>query len=158
MKVIWVLLVVTAAAYLWLRLFRNRHDWQLAARTGLSAMLLFTALGHFMFTAGMSRMIPDPVPGKVFLVILTGILEIAAAVGLQVKKTRQLTARLLLVFFVLILPANIHAALTHLNLYTAEANGPGPEYLWIRIPEQVFYFAWVYFSAIWRPRSAPAGC
>jgi hypothetical protein len=37
-------------------------DWRLilAANIGMCAMLLFTALGHFMFTNGMVAMIPRP--------------------------------------------------------------------------------------------------
>jgi len=51
-------------------------------------------------------------------------------------------------FFVLILPANIHAAIHHVNLETATNDGNGLNYLWFRIPLQVFYIAWVYFFAV----------
>src|SRR5690606_38325732 len=85
-------------------------------------------------------------------VYLTGVVEIAAAAGLLVPRLRRLTAWLLIVFFILVLPANIYAALEHVDYQNATFDGQGPSYLWFRIPLQLFFIIWIYFSAIRQQR------
>lgn len=119
-----------------------------AGCVAMSVMLLFTAIGHFKFRHGMTGMLPEWFPAKRFAVTVSGLIEIAAAVGLQIASLRLLTGWLLILFFVVILPANLSAALRHLNYETGERNGPGPRYLWFRIPMQIFLIAWVYAFAI----------
>jgi uncharacterized membrane protein len=112
-------------------------------------MLCFTALGHFKFHPGMVRMLPAPVPFKGLVVYASGVAEILMGVGLLFPATRQVTAVVLIVFLVLVLPANIHAARKHINYETGEENGKGLKYLWFRVPSQLFYIGWVvYFSLL----------
>ncbi|MEN6455397.1 MAG: hypothetical protein ABFD10_14165 [Prolixibacteraceae bacterium] len=112
----------------------------------MSAMLLFTAIGHFVFTTGMAMMLPDFVPYKTETVYLTGIIEIAAAIGLLIPRFRVITAWLLITFFLLVLPANIYAAVNRVNYQRAAIEGPGPAYLWFRVPLQLFFIIWTYLS------------
>lgn len=114
----------------------------------MSAMLLMTALGHFLFAEGMAMMLPDFIPFKMEVVYFTGILEIAAAIGLQLPRWRELAGWLLVIFLILVLPANIYAALNNVNLETATYNGEGIAYLWYRIPLQIFFILWIYLSSI----------
>jgi uncharacterized membrane protein len=111
-------------------------------------MLLVTAIGHFLYPAGMALMLPDFIPFKKEVIYLTGIIEVAAAIGLLIPRFQKLTAWLLILFFVMILPANIYAAIHHVNLTTATYDGSGLNYLWFRIPLQVLFIAWVYYFAI----------
>lgn len=46
---------------------------------------------------------------------LTGLIETAAAIGLYISKYRKLTAWLLIIFFILIITANIKAAIENVN-------------------------------------------
>ena len=124
-------------------------DWHaaLAGNIGMCAMLLFTALGHFMFSNGMAAMIPGPIPFKRPLVHATGIAEIVLGLALLFPAARQTAAVALIVLLCLMLPANIYAAMNHINYETAEPRGKGPRYLWFRIPLQLFFIAWIgYFS------------
>ena len=114
----------------------------------MSAMLLMTASGHFLFAEGMAMMLPDFIPLKMEVVYITGIIEIAAAIGLQLDRWRELTGWLLIVFLILILPANIYAAFHNVNLQTATFDGKGLGYLWYRIPLQIFYILWIYKSSV----------
>lgn len=148
MKPLLVLFTLSLLAFIILRLVHGKYEWALAARIGMSGMLLFTALGHFLFTEGMTLMLPDFLPLKKEIVYFTGVLEIAAAVGLHFAYWRPLTACLLLLFFVLVLPANIHAAIHHVNYQKASFDGPSTVYLWFRIPLQLLFIAWVYLSAL----------
>ena len=119
-----------------------------AGRIAMSVMLLFTALGHFLYPEGMALMLPDFIPFKKAMIYLTGCIEIAAANGLQIPRLRKLTGWLLIIFFILILPANIHAAIHHVNLETGRYDGNGLNYLWFRIPLQIFFIGWVYLFAV----------
>jgi len=150
MKPLFVLLISFAIAVLVVRLIKKQFEWRLPGRIALSAMLLFTSLGHFMFTEGMAGMLPEGVPYREFLVYLTGFVEIAAAIGLLVPAWRRLTGYLLMLFFALVLPANIYAAIHHINYETGLADGPGLSYLWFRIPFQVLLIIWAYLSAVRR--------
>ena len=128
---------------------RKEYDVALAGRIAMLAMLVLTTIAHFMFTEGMAMMLPDFVPFRTELIYLTGVLELMAAIGLLIPKYQVLTGWLLLVFFVMIFPSNIYAALNHVDLqeatYTSEE---GPAYLFYRIPLQIVYIVWVYFSSI----------
>jgi uncharacterized membrane protein len=143
-----VLIVATSIALFGFKTIRARFQVALSARIGMSVMLFFTAMGHFLYTDGMTAMIPDFIPFKSAVVYLTGAIEILAAIGLQFPKHQRLTGWLLILFFTLILPANIKAALDHLNYQSGTLDGPGLEYLWFRIPLQVLFIVWVYFSCI----------
>lgn len=127
----------------------------LLSRSGniaMCAMLCFTAIGHFKFTAGMTQMIPSPLPYKRTLVYATGVLEPVLGAGLLFPATRLTAAIALLAMLILMLPANISAARRHLNYETGEPTGPGPRYLWFRIPLQLLFIAWTIFFSLpgWR--------
>ncbi|WP_332914559.1 hypothetical protein [Algoriphagus boritolerans] len=131
-----------------LKIFRGSYEFAQSARIALSAMLLFTALGHFVFTKGMTLMLPDFIPYKTAVVYATGVIEIAAAIGLFVPSMRLLVGWLLIIFFVLILPANIYAAIHKVDIQNATFGGNGVAYLWFRIPMQILLIFWVYYSAV----------
>ncbi len=128
--------------------FLGTADINLSGRVAMSAMLAFTAMGHFKFTEGMAMMLPAGVPAKKQIILATGVIEVLAAIGLLVSAIVQLTGILLIVFFVMILPANIYAAMKNVDLEKADHTGKGIDYLWFRIPEQIFFIAWVYFFTI----------
>lgn len=148
MKPFILLIAVTILAIGYMKLVYDVYNFSLSARIGLSAMLLFTALGHFLFTEGMAMMIPDFLPFKKEFVYFTGLIEIMAAIGLHVPQFRLVTAWLLILFFVLIIPANIKASIEQIDYQNATFEGNGLEYLWFRIPLQILFIGWVYFSSI----------
>lgn len=148
MKPLIVLLSVFTVSFFVIKLFRDHFKLALAGRIGMSAMLLFTAIGHFIFTDGMILMFPDFIPFKTEIVYLTGIMEILFAVGLLCPKYRKVTAWALIVFFIFVLPANIHASLKQVDYQSATFDGNGLDYLWFRIPLQLFFMIWTYFMAI----------
>jgi uncharacterized membrane protein len=111
----------------------------------MSAMLLLTSIGHFKFGKGMSMMLPPFIPFRLAIVYLTGVIEAAAAGGLLVSATRHLTAILLIIFFILILPANIYAAIKKVDFEKGTYGGKGLQYLWFRVPLQLFFIAWVWY-------------
>ena len=125
MKPLIVLLTVFVVSLLATKLLQGSYDFAWSGRMAMSAMLVFTAIAHFAFTKGMTMMLPDFIPNKTAVVYLTGIIEIAAAIGLLIPGLRVLTAWLLIVFFILILPANIYAAVKNIDYQKGTSDGNG---------------------------------
>lgn len=130
------------------KLITGGLNYPLSGRIAMAVMLLFTAIGHFVFTKGMVLMLPGFLPFKKLLIWFTGFLEVAAAIGLLLPALQQTTAWLLIIFFVLILPANINAASKHIDYQKGSYEGPGAGYLWFRVPLQLLFTGWVYWFAL----------
>ena len=148
MKPLFVLIIV----YVTLLAFGGHTNFDkgniFAGNIALGAMLLFTAIGHFKFKTSMAAMIPLFIPKKVEIVILTGILEILFAIGLGIESSRYYTGIALIIFLIIILPANIYAAKHHINYEDLFKQGPGIKYLWFRIPFQFFLMGWVWYFSV----------
>jgi len=107
-----VLVVVTLLARVagWTGL-ESLNSWPAATRVGLAAMLLLTSSAHFTsMRHDLVRMMPPAIPRPMEMVYFTGVCEIAGAIGLLVPVVRVAAAWALIVFFVAVSPANIHAA------------------------------------------------
>ncbi|MEL6974419.1 MAG: hypothetical protein AAGL29_03385 [Bacteroidota bacterium] len=148
MKPLIVLLTSFVIAIFTVKWVTKQYDVALSARIAMAIMLCFTAIGHFAFTKGMSMMLPQFVPFKTSLVYLTGIFEILLAVGLLIPKLQVLSGWALIIFLVLMLPANIYAAIHQVNYQKGTFDGHGLTYLWFRIPLQVLFIVWAYVSAV----------
>ncbi|WP_405606260.1 hypothetical protein [Polaribacter sp. Asnod1-A03] len=148
MKPLIVLVLSFTISIFIVKIIKNEYDLELSARIAMSTMLLFTAIGHFVFTNGMSMMIPKFIPNKISLVYITGILEILLAVGLIIPKLKVVTGWALIIFLLLMLPANIYASLHKINYQKGTFNGNDINYLWFRIPLQIFFIVWTYLSVI----------
>jgi uncharacterized membrane protein len=147
MKPLLVLNSVFIFVLLFSRLF-GTWNYIFAGNAAMAAMLLFTAIGHFVFPRGMVMMLPDFVPYKKSIVFLTGVLEFVAAIGLLVAATRHMTSLFLMFFFIMVLPANINAAIKKVDFQKADHSGKGIDYLWFRIPLQIVFFLWVWYFGI----------
>lgn len=148
MKPLIVLIVIFILSIPVIKLITQKHDLLLAARIAMCSMLFFTAVGHFVFTKGMAMMVPSIMPLKVQIIYLTGVLEILLGIGLMIPKYREYTAWILIVFFIVLLPANIKAAVNHIDYQKATFEGNGLNYLWFRIPLQLLFIFWTYWSTI----------
>lgn len=144
MKPLFVLLGSFLVCFLIIHWLNGWWEYRLSARISMAVMLLFTAIGHFVFTRGMEMMLPAFVPFKKGMVYFTGVAEAVAAVGLLLNGWFGQTAVLLALLFMLMLPANINGAIRHIDYEKATTDGEGPVYLWFRIPLQLFFLAWIY--------------
>lgn len=148
MKPLFVLLGVFGISLLATYFFTEAIDCPLSGRIAMSVMLVFTAIGHFAFTKGMAMMVPDFIPLKTEMVYATGVIEILAAIGLLIPALKVLTAWALILFFIVLLPGNIKAAINHIDYEKGTFEGKGTTYLWFRIPLQLLFIVWTYISAI----------
>ncbi|SDL38217.1 DoxX family protein [Kriegella aquimaris] len=148
MKPLIVLLLSFTITLFVIKIIKNEYDFFLSARIAMSIMLVFTGIGHFAFTKGMSMMIPNFIPFKESFVYLTGVFEIFMAMGLLIPRFKYIAAWMLIIFLLLMLPANIYASINHVNYQKGTFDGQGLSYLWFRIPLQIFFIIWVYMCSI----------
>ena len=140
-----VLLILIVAILIFRGLgFAGVHSlasWGAASRDGLAVMLLFTGITHFTpMKEDFIRMMPSWVPNPRAMVFFTGLCEIAGAIGLVFPALQRAAAIALIVFFIAVLPANIHAARAEVKLRGRPATP-----LWLRIPMQILFIA----IAVW---------
>ncbi len=148
MKPLIVLLLSFSISIFVIKIIKKEYDFALSARIAMSIMLVFTAIGHFAFTKGMSMMVPKIIPFKESFVYITGIFEISLAIGLLIPKLKEISGWTLIIFLLLMLPANIYAAINNVNYQKGTFDGNGILYLWFRIPLQILFIIWTYISAI----------
>jgi uncharacterized membrane protein len=130
-------------------LLGSRLSLSFIGRASMSVMLIVTGVSHFTSTQQMVDMMPDFMPAKREMIYFTGVCELAAAVGLLWSKTARLASILLIVFFVLVLPANIAGSLKSVQFGGMEY---GPLYLLFRIPLQILFIWWVWYFGVRRNR------
>lgn len=114
----------------------------------MSASLLVTA-GLFVVAGGLHFVIPKfylaimPawLPSPLMLVYVSGVLEMAGAIGLLLPATRTLAAVGLILLLAAVFPANVEM------LRLASARGASPLFItacWIRLPLQPLLMWWVW--------------
>jgi len=112
-------------------------------------MFLFTGISHFTsMKYDFAAMIPAPLPNGLWVIYLTGVLEIAGAIGLLIPQTRKLAGICLAVYLVAVFPANVYAALNEVTL-----RGEAPTSLWLRTLIQLLYIGMVWWTSIKEPAS-----
>jgi len=120
------------------------NSWQQAVCVALTITFLFTGATHF---TGMKQdyaaMIPSPFPKSLWLIYLTGILEIAGAIGLLLPRVRGIAGVCLIVLLVALFPANINAALNNIPF-----RGQPPTALWLRALVQICFIVAIWWSSI----------
>ena len=119
--------------------------WVGATRYALATMLVFTASAHFTrMRHDLVRMMPDWIPQPMALIYFTGVCEIAGAIGLVLPSLRQAAGFTLIVFFIVVFPANVKAARSGVGM-----GGKRATPLWLRASMQVLFIALTWWSALW---------
>jgi uncharacterized membrane protein len=141
--------IVLAVSFVLLRLagqlgIRQLASGRAAARGALAIILLVTSSAHFTsMKHDLAAMIPPPFANSMWIIYLTGVLEIAGAIGLLIPRTRRLAGIGLVLLLIAMSPANVHAALNGIPL-----GGESPTPLWLRTPEQLLYIGLVWWTAV----------
>lgn len=118
---------------------RDRSD--AAAPLGMSLLFLFAASNHFFMTEAIAQMLPAAFPWRVGLIQLTGVLELAVAIGLLIPGARLMAAFAAVSLLIIFFPANVYAAFQRVPVGGHEL---GPEYLLLRAPVQLILIAWIW--------------
>ncbi|ANF52175.1 hypothetical protein A0O34_17360 [Chryseobacterium glaciei] len=150
MKLLTILFATFILALIGTKLYQGDWNFLFSGNLGMAVFIIFTGFAHFKFQKGMAMMIPDFVPAKMFLVYFTGIIEIAAGIGLMIPSIREITAILLIIFLVLVFLANINSSQKKVNLFKGDYSGPGMSYLYKeRLPMQIILIAWTWYFGIY---------
>ena len=135
-------LILTAVTRVWGTIRVEPH---LRGRISLAIVFVFTGLSHFIMTEPMAQMLPPWIPMRMPIIYITGVVELAAAAGLLVPRLCRLIGIYLIAFLILVLPANIYAAINRVEM---GGHSMGPPYLFIRIPLQLILIIWTYWFAV----------
>ncbi|GIG57284.1 hypothetical protein Lfu02_16560 [Longispora fulva] len=119
--------------------------WPEALRGGLALMFLLTGVAHFhpKLRGSMIAMVPPALPAPGLLVTVTGILELAGAVGVLLPWTGRLAAVCLGLMLLAMFPANVYAARNKLMFGDKPATPLLP-----RTIEQMVFLAACVFAAL----------
>jgi uncharacterized membrane protein len=117
-------------------------------------MFMFTGATHFSpMKHDYAAMIPEPLPKSLRLIYLTGLLQIAGAIGLLVPALRRLAGVGLVAQLVAMFPANVYAARKGIPF-----RGRPPTPLPVRALLQLAFIVAVWWTAIAdRPDGHPGG-
>lgn len=97
-------------------------------RWTIAAFYFAAGVLHLRSTADFALIVPDWVPDKLLVVQLTGLCELAGALGLTIPATRAWAGAALALYALCVFPANIKHAVDHIDV-------PGlPNSLWYHVP------------------------
>ncbi|HWE83347.1 MAG TPA: DoxX family protein [Terracidiphilus sp.] len=117
--------------------------WHDALPYALAVMFLFAAVAHFnRMKHDLARMIPPLFPNPLLIVTVTGVLEVAGAIGLIIPRVRSLASWCLIALLAAMFLGNIYAARTGATLL-----GKPVTPLWLRAPMQLLFIALLWWTA-----------
>jgi uncharacterized membrane protein len=126
---------------------RRLSSWREAGLVAVAIMFLFTGITHFTgIKHDYAAMLPGPLSGNLGIIYLSGVLEIAGAVGLLVPRTRRLAGICLALYLVAVFPGNVYAAVNEVPF-----RGEPPTPLWLRTPIQLLFIGMVLWTSVMKP-------
>ena len=78
----------------------------------MSIMYVFIGIRHFTDPQYFLDIVPPQLPSKLFLVYLTGLIEVVGGAAILAQKTRKAGAYLLIFLLISVFPANIYLYLS----------------------------------------------
>jgi len=105
----------------------------------LAIFFVFAGLNHFRVPAIYLGMMPSWLPWPVECNWIAGTCEIAGGLGLLLPRARRAAAWGLIALLIAVFPANLHVALQGFMPGTSVS----PLALWLRLPFQGVFIAWV---------------
>jgi uncharacterized membrane protein len=113
---------------------------------GLAA-IFFVVAGtfHFLKPDLYVQIMPPYLPAPQLLVAISGVAEIAGGLGLLLRPLRRAAGWGLVALLIAIFPANIYMVQHPGQFHLA------PWILWVRLPFQAVFIAWVWFVALQHP-------
>lgn len=119
-----------------MKLLKNILQWT------LGAIMVLAGVYHFLNAPFYLRMMPPILPAPIFLIYLSGALEIAFGVLLLIPKYTRFAAFGLIALFVAVFPANFYMW-RNPQLFPEFT----PTALLIRLPLQIVLIAWAFWFA-----------
>jgi uncharacterized membrane protein len=123
-----------------------QHHTRRRARYFLAVFFFIAGLNHFLNPRPYLSMLPKSLPYPEALNLISGLAEMAGAVGVLLPSLQRLTGWCLILLLLAIFPANINVALNGWDGVAIPAWA-----LWARLPLQFALIYWVHFACL-QPR------
>jgi uncharacterized membrane protein len=127
------------------------RDHSRAARIGTAALFLGSGIMHFTHEKFYTAIVPKSLPNPKLLVQISGVAELAGAVGVLIPGTRKLAGKGLIALLIAVFPANINMALNPERFKRFPAWS-----LWARLPLQFAAIEMVRRASQVEPAAEPA--
>jgi uncharacterized membrane protein len=106
-----ILIVTVAAFFVWGRRGLSSFGWmQWVLRVVVVLPLVVSGIAHFTRTAMVATIVPPFFPYRPQLVLVSGAMELAGALGLLLPQFTRAASVCLAVLMIAIFPANVYAA------------------------------------------------
>ena len=116
-------------------------DQRVIASIFLGVILFVAGVLHLVRPSIFLKAMPPYIPYHLECIYITGALEIIFAFGLASESYRNLTSKILIAYFIAILPAHIHVSLNQIEMFGVSS----PYLLWGRTLFQVVFICWAYY-------------
>jgi uncharacterized membrane protein len=110
----------------------------------LAAFFVAAGLNHFRMPATYLAMMPEWVPAPYAVNTISGVCEALGGIGILIPRLRIAAGWGLIALMVAVFPANLHVAL----LGRMPGFNLSPTVLWLRLPFQAVFIAWIAWVAI----------
>lgn len=124
---------------------RQGTRWQRVALWFVIAWFFFGGLAHFAFTELEASIVPPQIPDATDVVLGTGVLELAGALGLMLPWTRRLAGWCLFALTLAVTPANVYMLHAHDQFPSVPV-----WLLWLRLPLQLVLLWLIVWGSRWR--------
>jgi uncharacterized membrane protein len=115
---------------------------RLVLRLLLAALMILAGALHLSRPKPLARIVPAGLPRPLTIVFVSGAVAILGGVGLLVPGFERMAAWGLIVFFIVVFPANLNEARNRIAMW----GKPPPAWLpWVRFPMQALLVAWAYW-------------
>jgi len=120
------------------------------ARWIIALFFVLAGLNHFRSPEVYLGMMPPGMPQPGLINVISGAAEALGGIGLLLPATRRAAAAGLVLLLVVVFPANVHVArMGHMPGFNFS-----PLVLWLRLPCQAVFIAWVAWVGWSRPTKA----
>jgi uncharacterized membrane protein len=111
------------------------------------ATIFFVVAGllHFVIPEFYQAMMPPFIPFQQFFIVISGIAEVAGAIGLQIPKFRKMAGIWMIVLLVAVFPANIYVAIANPDIPNLDYS---PVSMWWRLLLQPIFIAWIWWVSV----------
>ncbi|NNF00129.1 MAG: DoxX family membrane protein [Pyrinomonadaceae bacterium] len=116
------------------------HTLKLILKWILGIAFIAAGINHFINPEFYLNIMPPYLPWHLFLVYLSGFMEIVLGLMLLIPKLQKISAWALIALLLAVFPANIHMALN--TDHYPEIN---PILIFLRLPIQFVIIAWAYW-------------
>lgn len=106
----------------------------------LAAIFIFAGINHFVMPEVYLRIMPPYLPAPLFLVYLSGFLEVGFGIALLISKYSRRAAWGIILLLIAVFPANVYMAMN-----TEKFPDINPLLLYLRLPLQFLLIVWVYW-------------